>query len=194
MKKNSLTTCLFLLWWLCLCHPGFTQYDYEPSDKFPYGKLNPAAPPQTADYEALIGKSHCKSVARKPDGTWSADTVDMIWKFRYHMNGMAVLDETLKADQSHSSSIRQFHTDSARWYVTYFSTAVSPAPGVWSGGKEGNEIHLYRPQKAPNGMDGFYKLSFTDITDEGFNWKGQWVDPSEQMKYPTWVIFCRKEL
>ena len=170
------------------------QFEYEPSDKFPFGRLNPEGPPQTADYALLIGESGCKSVSRNADGTWSTDSVDMTWKFRYFMNGTAVQDETLKADEKHSSSIRQYNADSAKWYVTYFSTAASPSPGVWSGGMQENEIILYRPQKAPNGMEGFYKITFSENTARGFNWTGEWVEPAEKIKYPTWLIFCRKRM
>ena len=193
MKRYPFILILGFLGFSGMYCPSFAQYNYEPNDKFPYGRLNPEAPSQTGDYASLIGKSNCKSVTRNADGTWNPDTVDMVWKFRYFMNGTAVQDETLKADQRHSSSIRQYNIDSAAWYVTYFSTGASPTPGVWSGGKEGDEIHLYRPQKAPNGMEGFYKLTFYEISQSGFNWKGEWVDPPEQIKYPTWLIFCQKE-
>jgi len=177
---------------------GFAQksenYIYEPSETHPYGRLNPKAPPQTADFAMLIGQNGCKSLSRKQDGTWSKDSIDMIWRFKYIFNGMAVMDETLKADGTHSGSVRQYNADSARWYVTYFSSsAASPSPGVWSGNKEGEKIILYRKQQAPNGKDGFYRLTFQDISENSFNWRGEWVDTTESFVYPTWLIFCEKE-
>lgn len=170
------------------------DYPYDPSDQHPFGQLNPEAPEQVAEYKYLIGESRCKSVSRLAGGNWSKDSVDMIWRFKYFLNGTSVIDETLKADGKHSSSIRQYNPDSAQWYVTYFSTAASPSPGIWSGGVKDNKIVLYRPQKAPNGTDGFYKITFSDIARTGFNWKGEWVDPTEQVKFPTWLIYCRKEI
>ena len=32
------------------------QYEYDASDKFPFGKANPKAPEQIKDYEAMIGE------------------------------------------------------------------------------------------------------------------------------------------
>jgi len=47
------------------------QYEYDTSDKFPFGKANPKAPEQIKDYEAMIGECDCKSSTRNQDGTWT---------------------------------------------------------------------------------------------------------------------------
>ena len=128
----------------------YGQFDYEPSKKFPFGKANPKAPQQIKDYEALLGECNCKSIARKPDQTW-ADPVNMIWRWKYIMNGMGVQDETLKEDGTHSGSIRQYNKDSLHWNVHYYtSRRASNVLSVWNGNKnkEGN-IVLYREQKSP---------------------------------------------
>jgi len=165
---------------------------YEISEDQPYGKLNPDAPPQTADFAPLIGLCDCKSETRNQDGTW-AEPLDMTWKWYYILNGMAVQDETLKADGKHSGSIRQYSKDSARWYVHYYSTAaIATTLSTWEGNKKGDDIVLYRKQKAPNGMDGFYRLTFSNISKKGFNWIGEWVDTTEKIVYPTWKIQCLK--
>ena len=36
------------------------QYEYDASDKFPFGKANPKAPEQIKDYEAMIGECDCE--------------------------------------------------------------------------------------------------------------------------------------
>ncbi len=169
------------------------QYNYESTDEYPYGRLNPEAPKQTADYAPIIGRCECKSVARLNQTTW-ADTVMMQWTFKYIMNGMAVQDQTLKADGVHSGSIRQYNTDSSSWYVHYYSTsAATPILSAWSGNKaENGDIVLYKDQPAPNGMEGFFKIVFSNITEKGFNWTGAWVDKTESITYPTWRIYCDK--
>ncbi len=169
------------------------QYDFEPSKEFPYGKINPNAPEQLVDFAPLIGKCECTSESRNPDQTW-AKPIKMTWKFKYIMNGMAIQDETLKEDGKHSGSIRQFNKDSLKWYVHYYSSGspVSVLP-AWEGTKktEGN-IVLYRKQKAPNGMDGFYRLTFYAINDKGYKWIGEWVNKDETIAFPTWKISCVK--
>jgi hypothetical protein len=171
---------------------SIAQYNYEPSAEFPFGKMNPEAPKQLKDFEPLIGLCNCKSESRNTDGTWS-EPIDMTWKFKYIMNGMAIQDETLKADGRHSGSIRQFNTDSLKWYVHYYSTSGIPnALPSWEGSKIDNNIVLYRDNKAPNGTDGYYRLTFYDISKTGYKWIGEWVDKSETIIYPTWKIECKK--
>lgn len=181
----------FLLCLLCFSLFTYSQYNFEPSAEYPFGQPNPQAPSQVQDFAPLIGECDCKSVRRNADQSW-AEPSDMIWRFKYIMNGMAVQDETLKADGSHSGSIRQFIADSTRWYVHYYNSgAPSTALPVWEGTKnEEGSIVLYKAQKAPNGMDGFYRLTFSEMDEKGFKWAGEWVSVDESIVYPTWKIDC----
>ncbi len=169
------------------------QFNYEPSVEHPFGLPNPDAPQQLLDFAPLIGECDCKSVNRKPDQTW-ADPVDMVWRFKYIMNGMAVQDETLKSDGKHAGSIRQFIADSTRWYVHYYNSAApTTVLPVWEGVKhEEGKIVLYRDQQAPNGMEGKYRLTFSDMSETGFKWAGEWVNMDESIVFPTWKIDCTK--
>ena len=184
---------LIFLITLCISLTLSSQYQYEPSAEHPYGLPNPDAPQQILDFAPLIGECDCKSVSRNQDQSW-ADPVDMKWRFKYIMNGMGVQDETLKADGRHSGSIRQFIADSTRWYVHYYSSgSPSTILPAWEGTKnESGNIVLYREQKAPNGMDGSYRLTFKDISENGFKWAGEWVNTDETIVYPTWKIDCTR--
>ncbi|MCL6296648.1 hypothetical protein [Jejuia spongiicola] len=188
MKKAYITIVLIIT-----SITAFAQYEYDVSETYPYGKANPNAPDQIKDFDTLIGECNCKSTSRKQDGTWNS-TIDMIWRWKYIMNGMGVQDETLKVDGGHSGSIRQFIADSSKWYVHYYSSkSPSLTLSTWTGNKQANgNIVLYRKQKAPNGMDGFFRLTFYDITKIGYKWIGEWVDFSEKIVYPTWKIECKK--
>ncbi|WP_298904970.1 hypothetical protein [uncultured Psychroserpens sp.] len=171
---------------------AYAQYEYDASVKHPYGQPNPEAPEQIKDYEAMIGSCNCKSTSRKQDGTWN-DAEDMIWRWKYIMNGTAVQDETLKTDGSHSGSIRQYIKDSSRWYVHWFSTKTpSTKFPVWEGNKKDGKISLYKEQKAPNGMEGYFRLTFYDMSNTGYKWIGEWVDKTEKITYPTWKIECTR--
>lgn len=188
---KTITTLTLLLFFI---QSISAQYEYEPSEKNPFGALNPKAAKETADFAALIGKCECKSISRIDQNTW-ADTVAMTWTFKYIMNGMAVQDETLKADGAHSGSIRQFNTDSSKWYVHYYSSsAVVASLPSWEGAKMDNgNIVLYRDSPAPNGTPGDYRLTFSDANEKGFNWVGEWVNKGETFTYPTWKIYCKRE-
>jgi hypothetical protein len=169
-----------------------SEFQYEPSKEFPYGRPNPEAPKEIRDYQPMIGKCKCKSQSANPDGTWQ-DPVSMYWTFEYIGNGMAVQDKTLKSDGKHSGSIRQYDADSARWNVHYYSTGRSTAPlSYWTGNKEGEKIILFKPQTSPQGNAGFSRLTFYDIDEKGFEWIGEWVDTSQTIVFPFWKISCDK--
>lgn len=190
MKTKQLVILLF-----CCTQITIGQYAYDSSPEHPYGLPNPEAPQELLDFAPLIGECNCTSVSRNPDQSW-AEPVEMIWRFKYIMNGLAVQDETLKADGKHSGSIRQFVKDSTRWYVHYYSSgAPSTILPAWEGNNnENGDIVLYKEQKAPNGLDGFYKLTFSDISAAGFKWLGEWVNTDETFSYPTWKIDCVKKI
>ena len=185
--RNTILAILFLPAFM------FSQYQYEPSNKFPYGRPNPEAAEQIKDFAPMIGECKCISTARNQDGSW-AEPQEMKWRFKYIMNGKAIQDETLKADGAHSGSIRQFIADSSRWYVHYYSSNTPTTTlSTWEGTKKEDKIVLYRKQKAPNGMDGFFRLSFYDMNDDGYKWIGEWVDTTEKIKFPTWKITCNRK-
>ena len=195
MKRNRIFSLVALLTASLLVPSLQAQslFSYEPSAEHPFGLPNPDMPKEHLDFAPLIGECDCKSVSRIDQNTW-ADTVSMVWRFKYIMNGMGIQDETLKEDGQHSGSIRQFVADSARWFVHYYSsqgpTATLP---VWEGNRsDKGDIILYRDQKAPNGTEGDYKLTFSEISSQGFTWLGEWVNKGETFSYPTWKIFCTK--
>lgn len=169
----------------------YSQNVYEPSVENPYGLPNPKAPPEIIDYQNMIGVCDCESTKRNKDGTW-AEPYGMIWEFKYIMNGLAVQDQTLKTNGEHAGSIRQFIADSSRWYVHNYTSKPSPQLGTWQGGKEGDNIVLNKSHKASNGMDGNYRITFYDISADGFNWIGEWVSIDKSIIYPTWKIQCTK--
>ena len=173
---------------------GSAQYEFEPSPGYPFGRANPSAPKALLDYAPMIGQSVCQSASRNPDQSW-AEPIEMTWNWKYIMNGLAVQDESLKSDGGHSGSIRQYIADSTRWFVHYYSSnRPSTTLSTWEGNKaaDGN-IVLYRDNKAPNGMEGDYRLTFYDITDDSFKWIGEWVDKDGTNNFPTWKIDCKKK-
>ena len=183
---------LFILLPIVSIAQGFDQY--EPSKAHPFGLPNPDAPEQVKDFAPMIGRCDCISESRNQDGSW-AKPIDMVWTFKYIMNGWGVQDETLKEDGGHSGSIRQFIADSSRWYVHYYSNkGPTTTLSTWEGNltEAKDKIVLYRPQTAPNGMDGWYRLSFYDFTENGYKWIGEWTDKTENIVYPTWKIACTR--
>lgn len=196
IQKTLVSTILFSLLLGINLKAQKLDFPYDPSKKHPYGLVNPSAPKAIQDFAPMIGECECMSEVRNQDKTWQKPT-PMLWRFKYIMNGTAVQDETLKPDGIHSGSIRQYSADSSRWFVHYYSSS-SPSSNplsTWEGGPtDEGKIVLYKNQKAPNGMDGMYRLTFYDMSDEGFKWIGEWVTLDEKsFIYPTWKIDCKKK-
>lgn len=188
MKKKYLSIIVILI-----SFSTFSQYNFEVSKENPFGKYNPIAPKALKDYEDLIGLCNCTSESRKPDGSW-AEPINMIWRWKYIMNGMALQDETLKEDGLHSGSIRQYDTIIKQWNVHYYASASIPQTlSTWNGNKtEEGKIVLYKKQNAPNGTEGYFRLTFYDISKNGYKWIGEWTDLKENIVFPTWKINCLK--
>jgi hypothetical protein len=171
---------------------AFAQYNYDVSATHPFGQPNPEAPAQIKDYQFMIGECDCISTRRNQDGEWGAPE-NMIWRYKYIMNGMAVQDETLKEDGAHTGSIRQFIADSAKWYVHFYSNnSPSTRLPTWEGTKKGDTMVLYKEQAAPNGADGFYRITFYDMSKTGYKWEGAWTSVDESIVFPTWKIVCTR--
>lgn len=191
--RSKITLLTFLIF-LSVGLMGQDYAQYEPNQKHPFGQPNPDAPQQVKDFAPMIGKCICSSVARNADQSW-AEPIEMTWTFKYIMNGFGVQDETVKEDGGHSGSIRQYIADSARWYVHYYSN-VSPSTTLpaWEGNlsQDKDKIVLYRDQTAPNGMEGLYRITFYDFSEEGYKWIGEWTDKTEQIVFPTWKIDCKR--
>lgn len=166
---------------------------YEPSPENPYGLRNPDTPDQLDDFAPMIGTCDCYVEKRNPDGTWQ-DRTAAIWSFKYIMNGTAIQDE-IWHDGIYATSIRQFHTDSLLWVVPYMSfPGVTTTPSTWLGKKEGEDIVLEVPRKSPGGMDGISRLTFSNISSEGFEWRGEWVNEAQKIVYPFRRISCKKRV
>jgi hypothetical protein len=52
----------------------------------------------------------------------------------------------------------------------------------WTGGKIDNgDIVLFKDQKAPKGMDGYYRITFADIKEDSYEWVGSWVNKADTL-------------
>jgi len=188
---NKITLVLFLVLVSFLVHSA--AYKFTANDKLPFGQYNPAAPSEVNDFELLMGRAECLTSTRIDKDNWTTP-VDMMWTFKYIMNGMAVQDEVLRSDGTHAGSIRQYNNETELWLVYFYSNTAFPDQlPTWVGGKEGADLVFSKAQQAPNGTDGKYRVKFFDITPSSYEWVGEWVDLTEQIVYPTRKISCKKK-
>lgn len=168
--------------------PNFNLGQYEANEAFPYGRLNPDAPPETKQFDFMVGTCDCQDSLQNPvDGQWYS--FKTIWNAKYIMNGYAIQDVGWNPIFS-PTSIRVFNTSKQLWEVTYFQMP-NYQTGTWTGSKEGDNMVMKKTTKGPNGASGESRLTFYDITESGFKWKSEFF--GEDGSYTSgWRIICTK--
>ena len=186
--------CLVLL---CLVKtPGHTQTttlqnSYAPGPEHPFGQRNPDAPPETAQFDFMIGEFSCTDKVRNADGEW--EEIEAIWTASYFLNGYGVQDRYW-SERNATSNIRIFDPVEKQWNITFFDTSGSPG-GVWRGGKEGENMVFRQAQTAPSGTEGVSRLTFSNITDNRFEWVGAFVageGTDQEFIFEFWTSSCQK--
>lgn len=143
---------------------------YEPNAAYPFGRPNPEAPAELAQFAFFIGDFACVDERTLPDGR--SVRFATIWNGHYFLNGHAIQDQYW-APGYYTSNIRQFDEASGEWRV-HFISEPGFSTGVWAGGIDGGDIVLTREISTPNGPV-TSRLTFYEITDDGFRWRGQTV-------------------
>jgi len=54
------------------------------------------------------------------------------------------------------------------------------------------ETYSFLNRPRPLHADGLFKITFYDMTDEGYKWIGEWPNPDESIVYPTWALDCKR--
>ena len=168
--------------------------EYEVSKQQPFGTANKNAPEEVKDFEKLIGICNCKSVQYR--GNVPGDTLDLKWRWKYILNGNAVQDDGWfgnEKGQSSFTSIRILNPQTKQWQVPFFVPYMTTEPQIWNGGKDGSNIVLRKPGAPQNGQEMESVLTFSEITDTGFNWTGKMVNIETNKESIFWKIWCVKE-
>lgn len=163
---------------------------FEPSSEYPFGRPNPEAPQQLSQFAFMIGQNDCTD-ERLNNASAEWDKSTRTWDAYYYMNGYAIRD-TGRSGGATNGNIRVFDRGAQEWVVTFFSMPTYGS-GIWRGGMEGDKMVLKLPQKAPGtDIDGFSRLTFSNISTTGFNWDGEWVSEDGSVVFPFWRIRCTK--
>ena len=196
---NTLRSSLLLVPLLCLLGPATTATaqgaespaaivgEYEPSPAYPFGRINPDAPPETAQFAFMLGAYDCVDrMFNQADGSWTE--VTKIWNGRSFLNGHAIRDDTWRSNGTYTSNIRKYDAEAGKWIVTFFSDS-SAGPSVWEGGKEGDTMVVRQDGESPQGPF-TARLMFHDVTDAGFEWKMDILAGGQEL--PWWTSSCKR--
>ncbi len=155
---------------------------YESNAAFPYGRLNPNAPPETKQFAFMIGEFDCADeIFNGQTNRWIKFTA--IWNAKYFLNGRGILDQYW-SPQFSTSNIRIFDAKAKKWKVTFFQMP-GYSSGVWSGIKEGENL-VMRQGDDKQGS----RLTFHNIGKEGFDWVGASI--KEGKAIPFWKSSCKR--
>jgi len=158
-------------------------FDHEPSPSHQYGKINPDAPPETAQFSFMVGEFDCADKIIDQKGKWIERKV--VWNSTYFLNGSGIQDR-LWSNPTVATGTRIFDKTKNKWIVNYFQSAPIYFTGVWEGKKEGDKMIM----RAPRG-ENESRLTFHNIKEDGFDWIGETVTKDGKAT-PFWIISCKR--
>lgn len=199
MIKKTTLTILITIGLIIGCKEEKNQFskklnNNEPTKSHPFGKANENAPKEMKDFDLLIGDCTCKSVQYSAKGI-PGDTIPLKWRWKYILNGNGVQDDGWYGNdtiQSAFTSIRILNPQTKKWQVPFFTPNMTRNPSIWNGGKEGDKIILRRPYKVQDSIEVVSTLTFSNISDQGFNWEGKSYFPAKKSSTVFWRIWCKK--
>ena len=164
----------------------FNKFDGNSSNTV--GKQNPAAPQALRQFDFMIGEFECHD-SLLINGAWQTSWA--IWQSRYTLNGYAIEDQYRK-DNYAGMSIRVFDPIKKKWAVHFFGMPGNHQ-GVWYGEKIGDRMVMRQKRIAKNGSAMESRLTFYDISEEAFKWKGELVDLSTGTSTVNWKILATRK-
>ena len=135
-----------------------------------FGSLNPAAPPETAQFGFLVGRWAVAVRGRTEDGRWDQAVRRAYWEGHYILDGYAVADYWYdyrpadRPDTHRGVNVRLFNTDTAVWDITWQHTEDPLL--ILHGERRGDDMHLWTEQ--PDGT--LARIVFSDIRPDSWNW------------------------
>jgi len=160
---------------------------YEPSVVHPHGRPHPDAPAELAQFAFFIGAFDCTDGRLGPNGEWIE--FPAVWNGHYFMNGHAIQDQYW-APGFYTSNVRQYDESEDVWKVSFFSEPAY-STGIWVGGVEDDAIVLRRVIVQPDGRTIVSRLTFSDISDDGFFWEGSSETPAGWQA--SWTSRCQRQ-
>ncbi len=95
------------------------------TDARDFGKLNPEAPPETAQFAFMVGEWDCKTRFMKPDGSGYGEGRAK-WTAYFILDGWALQDEWISSlpngGKAHGTNIRSFNPETRQWDNRWLSS------------------------------------------------------------------------
>jgi hypothetical protein len=160
---------------------------YDPSPAYPQGRMNPAAPPETKQFDFMVGEFDCVDEIKQGDGAWKTEKA--IWNGAYFLNGMGIQDQYW-SETFATSNLRIFDKKNSKWMVTFFKMP-GYSSGVWSGVKEGDNMVMRKERPTADGKGtALSRLTFYEISPDGYKWVAENVQ--DATVNASWKSVCKR--
>lgn len=165
--------------------------EYEPTLAHPYGRPNPAAPPEARLFDFMIGRNEC--VQQRFDyKTGEGHTSTSIWTNYFTFNGWGIRDEYYH-NLGSAVTLRLYDPTEKVWRANFFLAQNRFYKGEWIGGLQGDRIVLE--------MDDIFedrlvisRLTYFNITPNSFDWQSENIDKENGEIFIDWKISCKKSI
>jgi hypothetical protein len=160
------------------------------------GGPNPAAPPETAALDPLIGCWRVEGESMTPEGAWQ-ENLPADWRWRYILDGFAIEDEYIAPARgtpptpgqgSRGVNIRMYDPRAGHWNMAWVSDGIDPVATFTANMQEDKLV-----------MEGVYKDRFPTrnvffaITPDRFRWKKELLVPGAEGEGERWIEVARLE-
>lgn len=137
-----------------------------------FGKLNPAAPEETAQFQFLVGRWHAEYSGISSDGTVTKGTAD--WRIKYILNGFALQDEWSYSlpdgtIAGYGTMFRTFDAKKKEWTIVEQTTGNLEFNHM-TAKKVGDTMVMYEEGETPEGKIHMRRV-FHNITRDSFDWR-----------------------
>lgn len=147
------------------------------SSETEFGKPNPSAPPELAEFAFIIGEWNCDVRVKAEDG--AVQTYQATWTGRYILDGYVIADEYRMLDHAgsvivHGMNFRSYDAEKKAWVMRWLdgtrSFWVELGPDALGGVRadagtiQFKLVDLFAP-------DAVSRVTFSNITADRFTWK-----------------------
>ena len=158
--------------------------EFDPGPGQPVGRASPLAPPETHQFDFMLGNFACHD--RIPREGGKVLEFDSTWTATYFLNGMGIQDYNSGPRRS-TTNLRVYDKSTQLWRVTYI-TMPNYYSGVWVGGLQDDAMVLEQTTEREDGSTVVSRLTFFEITPEGYRWKSENV--SADLVTEGWSKTC----
>lgn len=164
----------------------FNQYDSS-SDHI-FGMRHPKAPSETQQFHFMIGRFICQN-SLLTKGGWKESVAT--WESSYILNGFGIKD-TYRNENYAGTSIRFFSSSKEKWEV-YFFGMPGEHTGLWQGEALDGKMIMRQKRTGPSGENLESRLTFYNITENSFDWKGELWNLDKGTSTVNWKIKAQRE-